>query len=105
MKKGGVSVGTLHTLVSNERKRRVEESFIEFNDGKAKKEKKVKKAVIHQPRTRQPFNEKDWEEAYKQACEDLTPEELEACGYITPTASLSTDLLTPDQFDKLTLSK
>ena len=105
--KGGVSVGTLHKMVSNERNRRVEESFIEFNNGKKKKKKvkKGEKTPAYRHRTREPFDENGWNEAYKQACEDLTPEELEACNYITPTDSLSADLLTPEQFENLTTSK
>ena len=80
--KGGVSVGTLQNLVSGERKRRrIEESDIVFNDGKAKK--------------RRTFDEKGWNEAYQQACDDLTPEELEACQYVT------SKVLTPEEFAAL----
>jgi len=105
--KGGVSVGTLHKMVTDAREnRRVEESFIEFNDGKAKKAKKVKKdkkALAHQPRIREPFDEKGWNEAYEQACKDLTPEQLEALKYVSPAKSdpSSNAVMTPKEFAAL----
>ena len=99
-------MGTLHKLVSDERSRRVEESFIEFNDNNSKKPKKVKKAKkvpAYQPRTREPFDEEGWKEAYKQACEDLTPEQLEACEYVSPqkSESSSNTVMTPEEFAAL----
>lgn len=97
-------MGTLHKMVTDAREnRRVEESFIEFNDGKAKKVKKNKKALAHQPRIREPFDEKGWNEAYEQACKDLTPEQLEALKYVSSAKSdpSSNAVMTPEEFAAL----
>lgn len=99
-------MGTLHKMVTDAREnRRVEESFIEFNDGKAKKVKRKREKVkpVQQPRVRTTFDEKGWNEAYEQACKDLTPEQLEALKYVSPAKSdpSSNAVMTPEEFAAL----